>query len=304
MSVAVLTLAHGRHDHLRGQIAGLAGGVRRPDLHVVAAIDDPDVARVAREAWDEHDRPDRPDPPAGPGAGPRPAPGAATPRLLVVEVEADPQGLPLALARNTAATTAVRHGAQTLVFLDVDCIPGPGTVETYADALAAPRDDAGPLVLGGDVAYLPPREQGWSNPAELVRLGEHRPDRVRLTAGEQRREPDLTRFWSLSFATTAEDLQAVGGFCTDYVGYGGEDTDFGQLLGARGGRLVWVGGATAYHQHHPSSSPPVAHLAAVVRNAGVFADRWGWWPMEGWLEAFRRLGLAEQDRSGRWVVSG
>ncbi|KUG52805.1 hypothetical protein AVL62_14625 [Serinicoccus chungangensis] len=301
MSVAVLTLAHGRHDHLRGQIAGLAAGLRRPDLHVVAAIDDPEVARVAREAWDEHGQPARP---AAPGGGPRPGPGPAAPRLQVVEVGADPRGLPLALARNAAAATAVRQGAQTLVFLDVDCIPGPGTVATYAAGLAAPRVEAGPLVLGGDVAYLPPRPQGWSDPAQLARLGEHRPDRVRLPEGEQRHEPDLTRFWSLSFATTAEDLEAVGGFCTDYVGYGGEDTDFGQLLGARGGRLVWVGGATAYHQHHASASPPVAHLEAVVRNAGVFADRWGWWPMEGWLEAFRRLGLAEQDGSGRWVVSG
>ena len=303
MSVAVLTLAHGRHDHLRGQVAGLATGSRRPDLHVVAAIGDPDVARVAREAWAEHDGPDEPDRPDVPGDGPRPD-GSTTTQLLVVEVESDPRGLPLALARNTAAATAVRHGARTLVFLDVDCIPGPRTVETYATALAGPRPGAAPLVLGGDVAYLPPRPQGWDDPAELARLGEHRPDRVRLPAGEQRREPDLTRFWSLSFATTADDLEAVGGFCTDYVGYGGEDTDFGQLIGERGGTLAWIGGATAYHQHHASSSPPVTHLESVVRNAGVFADRWGWWPMEGWLEAFRRLGLAEQDRSGRWVVSG
>ncbi|WP_375545594.1 galactosyltransferase-related protein [Janibacter hoylei] len=26
----------------------------------------------------------------------------------------------------------------------------------------------------------------------------------------------------------------IGGFCEDYVGYGGEDTDFGRLLVARG----------------------------------------------------------------------
>ena len=300
MSVAVLTLAHGRHDHLRGQIAGLAAGSRRPDLHVVAAMDDPDLATVAREAWAASLT--RPGARATDHDDDAQAP-ATTPRLVVVEVDRDPRGLPLAHARNTAARAAVEHGARTLVFLDVDCIPGPGTVQTYAAALAAPHPYPEPLVLGGDVAYLPPRPQGWADLQDLARLGEHRPDRVRLAEGEQRPEPDLTRFWSLSFAMTARDLQSVGGFCTDYVGYGGEDTDFAQLLGHRGGSLVWVGGATAYHQHHASSSPPVAHLHSVVRNAGVFAERWGWWPMQGWLEAFRQLGLAHQDPDGRWVVT-
>ena len=38
-------------------------------------------------------------------------------------------------------------------------------------------------------------------------------------------DPDL--FWSLSFAISRRAWQQVGGFCEDYVGYGGEDTDFG-----------------------------------------------------------------------------
>ena len=49
--VAVITIAHGRHDHLRGQIAGLAGGSRVPDLHVVAAMDDPEIAPLVTDAW-------------------------------------------------------------------------------------------------------------------------------------------------------------------------------------------------------------------------------------------------------------
>ena len=28
------------------------------------------------------------------------------------------------------------------------------------------------------------------------------------------------------------------------------------------------------------------HLASIVRNANVFHDRWGWFPMEGWLAEF------------------
>ncbi|WP_238154670.1 glycosyltransferase family 2 protein [Ornithinimicrobium sufpigmenti] len=283
--VAVLTIAHGRHDHLRGQIAGLAQGSRVPDMHVVAAMDDPGITRVATEAW---------------GEGPT--------RLTVVDVPADPCGLPLAAARNQAAAEATAQGADQLIFLDVDCIPGPSTVAAYADALAdlAERRPS-PAMLGGDVAYLPPLAPGqrdWTGTlARLSEAGQHRSDRVRLAPGDSRPEPDLTRFWSLSFAMTVTDFWATGGFCPDYVGYGGEDTDFAQVVAARGGSLTWVGGATAYHQHHPSPSPPLNQLESVVRNAGVFADRWGWWPMEGWLEGFRERGLAAPDESGRWRVT-
>lgn len=314
-TVAVLTLAAGRHDHLRGQIAGLAAGERVPDVHVVAAMGDPDIAAVARQAWADAG--------AGPSRGARSAGGVGTDLgsgtdllvpgtdLVVVDVDLPAQGLPLARARNAAAAAAAAHGADHLVLLDVDCIPGPGTVATYARELASPHTAsvARPALLCGDVAYLPPLpegQDGWGAPADLARLaevGRHREDRVRLAPGERRGEPDLRQFWSLSFALTAQDYALTGGFCEDYVGYGGEDTDFAQLVGARGGSLTWVGGATAYHQHHASSSPPVQHLEAVVRNAGIFADRWGWWPMEGWLEAFRELGLAAPDTGGRWRVS-
>ena len=64
-----------------------------------------------------------------------------------------------------------------------------------------------------------------------------------------------------------------------------------------------VGGAEAVHQYHGSADPPVGHLADIVRNANLFADRWGWWPMEGWLEAFRTSGLAERGLDGRWTVT-
>ncbi|WP_122262017.1 glycosyltransferase family 2 protein [Ornithinimicrobium cerasi] len=290
MTVAVLTLAHGRHDHLRGQVAGLAAGEQVPDLHVVAAIDDPQIEAVVRGAWGD----------------------VTLPEVVVVDVPASADGLPLAAARNAAASAAVARGADRLVFLDVDCIPGPGTVATYARELGArrTRESSSPAVLCGDVAYLPalpPGQEGWTAPGDLARLAEvaqHRPDRVRLEPGARQAEPDLRQFWSLSFALTAEDYATTGGFCEDYVGYGGEDTDFAQVVGACGGSLTWVGGATAYHQHHESSSPPVQHLEAVVRNAGIFADRWGWWPMEGWLEAFRERGLAAPDAAGRWRVTG
>lgn len=281
--VAVITIAHGRHDHLRGQVAGLTGGTRVPDLHVVGAMDDPDAGRLLREAW-------------GPGTSP----------AVVVDVPADPRGLPLAAARNRAAAEATARGADHLIFLDVDCIPGPRTVAAYAQALTDPRPAlVPPAVLGGDVAYLsplPPGQRDWTAPADLARLpdvGQHRPDRVVLEPGEIRPEPDLTRFWSLSFAMTVPDFWATGGFCTDFVGYGGEDTDFAHRLRAKGRRMRWVGGAHAYHQWHPVSSPPWEHLDDILANAERFHRRWGMWPMRGWLDAFAEAGAIVYAR-GRW----
>jgi hypothetical protein len=31
------------------------------------------------------------------------------------------------------------------------------------------------------------------------------------------------------------------------------------------------------------------------RNTRIFHDRWGWWPMTGWFDAFRALGLISYD---------
>ncbi|WP_240503358.1 glycosyltransferase family 2 protein, partial [Streptomyces prasinopilosus] len=112
---------------------------------------------------------------------------------------------------------------------------------------------------------------------------------------------DHRLFWSLSFALTAGTWQAVGGFCEEYEGYGGEDTDYGQRARAAGVGLTWVGGAPAFHQHHPTSSPPVEHLDDILRNAEIFHRRWGWWPMSGWLDEFAAGGLIHWNRStARW----
>ena len=74
--VAVVTIAHGRHEHLRGQGWGLRRQTQRPDDYVVVAMGDPDIAAVAHE---QH------------------------PAALVVDLPADPRDLPLAAARNAGA---------------------------------------------------------------------------------------------------------------------------------------------------------------------------------------------------------
>ena len=162
----------------------------------------------------------------------------------------------------------------------------PQAVGAYADAV---RRDPG-TVWSGPVTYLPPGldEDALRRPWEL---DDPHPARPAPAPGQEWHTEDPALFWSLSFALSADAWERSGGFCERYVGYGGEDTDFAVQALDRGVRLGWVGAARAYHQHHPVESPPVRHAAAIVRNARLFHDRWGWWPMTGWLRALADLGI-------------
>jgi GT2 family glycosyltransferase len=157
------------------------------------------------------------------------------------------------------------------------------------------------LLLSGPVTYL---DEGVlpADDADPRWFAEHRsphparpdPPYDEVVTGA---EPDL--FWSLSFAVTAPTWQRLGGFHEGYEGYGGEDTDLGWTARDRGVELAWLGGADAFHQHHPVSQPPVEHLEDILRNGAVFARRWGRWPMEGWLRELAGLGLVEHV-DGEW----
>ena len=111
---------------------------------------------------------------------------------------------------------------------------------------------------------------------------------------------DYRCFWSLNFAMQRNRFLAVGGFDEGYVGYGGEDTDFGRTVVTAGVPLRWVRGARAYHQYHPHHMPPVHHVASVVANARRFRDKWGEWTMPHWLRCFELMGLIER-RGDDWV---
>ncbi len=269
MSNAVITVVHGRHDHLRAQRRGLATATVRPDLHVIVAIDDPAIADVARDGT-----------------------GLAT---VVLPCPAPAAGLPLAAARNAGARRALAAGAEVLIFLDVDCIPAPEMTGRY---LAAARSVPGSL-LSGPVTYLPPLPDAELLPGPLARYRSPHPARPDPPAGQVVSGPaDL--FWSLSFAVTAPAWRRAGGFYEGFVGYGGEDTDFARMAQEAGVGLHWVGGADAYHQFHPVSTPPAEHLPDIIRNGSIFSRRHGSWPMRGWLEALGERGQVRRDDDG-WM---
>ncbi|WP_349018515.1 glycosyltransferase [Corynebacterium appendicis] len=189
----------------------------------------------------------------------------------------------LARARNRGAAEAIARGNEVLIFLDADCLAGGDLVPLYTKALEEHPD----AVVAGPVTYMDEGE------LRTVRPDPH-PARPNPPAGEIVRADNYDLFWSLSFACTAKTwariVEAFGGFDEAYSGYGGEDTDFACNLRSHGIDLLWVGGAHAFHQWHPVSSPPWEHLDDILRNAAVFHGKWGTWPMEGWLRAFEEAG--------------
>ncbi|MCW2621188.1 MAG: sugar transferase [Frankiales bacterium] len=268
MRAALITLAHGRHDHLALQAAAVGAGTRAPDPYVVVAMADPALDGVVTGAD-------------------------------VVHVRRDRDALPLAEARNAGAARARAMGAELLVFLDVDCVPAAGMLARYAEAAAQT-----PGVLLGPVGYLPPRPVGGYDLTGLHECARPHPARPVPREGELAPVTDPDLFWSLSFAMRSSDWSAVGGFCEGYRGYGGEDTDFAQQVVRADLPLIWVGGAWAYHQHHDDGADPADHLDDILRNATLFHRRWGRWPMSGWLTDFAARGLAHYD-AGRqeWARS-
>ncbi|WP_230471732.1 glycosyltransferase, partial [Corynebacterium fournieri] len=202
----------------------------------------------------------------------------------------------LAAARNLGAKVAIERGAEVLVFLDADCLASDALVPRYAAALQH-RPEA---VVAGPVTYMAQGEMRVTEP-------DPHPARPNPAPGELVDADNYNLFWSLSFALTADTWGRIergfGGFDPGYEGYGGEDTDFARELQRHRIPLVWVGGAHAYHQWHPVSSPPWEHLADIVANANRFHDKWGTFPMEGWLEAFAAEGaVVKQDAPERYIL--
>jgi GT2 family glycosyltransferase len=267
MRTAVITIIAGRDLHLARQHEGLQRLSVAADVRVVVAMD-PAQTQAIRSIC-----------------------GQTT---QVVALEHLEPCLPLARARNAGARQALAAGAELLVFLDADCIPAPDMMNGYRHAATR----TGPALLCGPVAYLPPAPPGGYPSGELARLAAPHPARPSPCGGELIRHGDHRLFWSLSFATRASTWRTLGGFYERYRGYGAEDTDLGQSARARDVELCWVGGAHAYHQHHPTAEPPIQHIDDILRNAAIFHERWGWWPMRGWLAAFAALGLVDFDGRG------
>lgn len=203
--------------------------------------------------------------------------------------------LPLARARNAVADAA---SGEALVFVDVDCIPAPDFVESYLARMQGQRG-----LFMGEVLYLP---QGATasglNFGRFAAIGVRHSDRQGPPATGLAPCTDYRCFWSLNFAMWRRDWQAGPRFDERFIGYGGEDTDFGRSLSEARFPIWWIAGGRVYHQYHPHCMPPIHHLDSVLRNAEVFAAKWGHRTMEHWLYAFRLMGLIENTPQGLRVL--
>ena len=232
-----MTIAQGRHEHLRGQGWGLLHQTRPADLYVVVAMGDPQIAAVAGEQHRD-----------------------------VIERRRRTRGssdLPLAAARNAGARAAIQAGAERAGLPRRRLHPGADhRAPATPTCLSSRRPGTARRSPAARCATCPPSATRPSTAHPAWRTGRSRIPPVRRRTRATCSWPRTLRlFWSLSFALTGDDWAALGGFDEAYTGYGAEDTDFGQRLAAAGGDLLWVGGAAAYHQHHPTETPPVQHLA-------------------------------------------
>ncbi|RMB55560.1 GT2 family glycosyltransferase [Sphingomonas sp. PP-CE-3A-406] len=253
MTVSICTLAHGRAAHLANVVRALDMQTTVPDELVIAVMQ-----------ADAYDLPET--------------------RFPIRQIMIGADGIPLAAARNAAARAA--QGEQ-LIFLDVDCIPAPSLVADYLAQLGAV--DA---VLMGEVLYLPSGATAEGlDFARFAALGVKHSERAGPPIEALGDCTDYRCFWSLNFAMRRATFLALGGFDERYVGYGGEDTDFGRVAMTAGIPIHWVRGARVYHQYHPHHMPPVHHVDSVIANAARFRDKWGHFTMEHWLKAFTLMGL-------------
>ncbi|WP_044042876.1 glycosyltransferase family 2 protein [Caballeronia insecticola] len=253
----VLTLVHGRHDHLANLIRGLERSVDLPQALVIVQMNE------EQAQWQSS-------------------------RFSIIHcmVRSANDALPLAAARNQAVLHAPSND---LIFLDVDCIPDRWLVTRYRAALAQHKD----AVLQGETLYLPPGVAGaLTSNEDLIERGATHPVHREYSVGDLLPHH---LFWSLNFSCRRETFERIGGFDERYEGYGGEDTDFA-FKAAKSNVPIRLVAATAFHQFHPSYDPPLNHLRAIVANAHLFRKRWGIWPMEGWLRQFADAGYINFDR--------
>ena len=254
--ISVCTLGSGRASHLSNLVEALALSRTIPAELVVGVMQD-----------DPYDLPDTPFP--------------------IRQFVLGSGKLTLAAARNRAAREAAN---ERLVFLDIDCLPDPHLVADYGD-----RMDLAEGIFMGEVLYLPKGATDHGLDFDrFAHLGVKHSERSGPPETPLGPCTDYRCFWSLNFAMRRSDFLRLGGFDEAYVGYGGEDTDFGRTAAEAGLSFHWTRGARAYHQYHAHHMPPVHHLDSVLANAHRFRDKWGHVTMDHWLKAFTLMGLVER----------
>ncbi len=175
------------------------------------------------------------------------------------------RGFRAAAARNLGAE---RCAGELLLFLDGDTMPASGYVQAMADRLRSIADGHGALVLGrrrhadlssvGDDAVLAflrdetpaDAKRHLAEPADIQLLGDPewlldgyaRTDGLRTATDE-----DFRLVISAVLGVDRTLWRVTGGFDESFVGYGGEDWDFGWRAWLAGARWWYEPSAVAWH---------------------------------------------------------
>ncbi|WP_137167476.1 glycosyltransferase family 2 protein [Salinimonas lutimaris] len=189
--------------------------------------------------------------------------------------------LALAKARNMGAQTA---SSENLVFLDVDCICSPTLFANLLSRLT--RNN----IVSARARYLDHVPEHGKYQELAIQAVEH-PKRASLPVDTP---VQWKHFWSLVFAMKRNHFFSIGGFDSNFSGYGAEDTDFAYRHDQAEGRLVFCNDEVL-HQYHTKYSPPINYLTDIIHNAEVFFRKHGVFPMYGWLKQFSEMGLIVID---------
>lgn len=175
-----------------------------------------------------------------------------------------------------------------LVFLDGDCFPAHDCFEVHerlgsrADLVVGFRIDLTPeqteqLDEAAIAAGKPPASITTDQMAKLVarhrRYQRHAMLR-RFGLGKAHKPKLLSANFSITWAM----YDAINGFDEEYIGYGGEDDDFGRRVYRSGGRpAIGVADAIVYHLWHPTraasdwaASPGIARFKTATPKRAVF----------------------------------
>lgn len=229
--IAVTTVVHHEHAALLGQVDGLGASSWPPDLHVVLAASDRELARnrlpIRSDRWE-----------------------TLVPRLQVTHTQ---QQRAYVDAVMLAMDEAVGASAQVLVHLDVRCIPAPDLLQAYAERVVEVQG-ADPVLLDAEVLALsPPGPLGYPVSSELHGW-------VRESSGTE--GGDDLAVGLPSFALLARHWPAVREAWEQLSVANGSAATPADAVRALGGICARLPGTSVYHQH------PLAATARYTPGAG------------------------------------